>query len=229
MNFSPLMGGNIPDGSNLAVSVLGTIFMGMTDWTLSDTNAIINYNMSLSGLTYQLTSNTVTRTQSAYFWYRISTCPSNYFNQTNVCVSCDYTCLTCSSTTNTSCVACDSASFRTYRSSNQSCPCNTNYNDVGVTICQAILCDFTICSACSSNNVCSGCVAGNYRTLSNGSCNCQPYTLFIAGPACQACWPTCYSCSGPYNPSGCLSCSSSRDHRIFVAASGTCVCIGGYY
>jgi len=199
MGFSTVMGGNIPDSSNLGLSALGTIFMGMTDWTLSDSNAVLNYNMSLSGLTYQLTSNTVTRTQTDYLWYRISTCPANYFNQSNVCVSCDYTCLTCSSTTNTSCLTCDSNSYRTFLSSNLSCPCNTKYKDVGVPICQAIVCDYTICSTCSNDNVCNACASGTYRILSNGTCICQPYTLYISpNPSCQACYPTCYSCSSPY-------------------------------
>jgi hypothetical protein len=96
MGFGSNLGGTIPDSSNLALTTTGSIFMGMTDWALSDQYATISYNMSLSGRTYSLSyNNTVTRTQSAYLWYRQEICPNYYFNQSNTCVSCDYSCLTC--------------------------------------------------------------------------------------------------------------------------------------
>lgn len=72
MGFGANLGGTIPDSSTLSLSTIGTIYMGMTDWALSDSYSLISYNMSISGLVYSLAvNNTVTRTQTAYFWYRL--------------------------------------------------------------------------------------------------------------------------------------------------------------
>lgn len=184
--------------------------------------------MSLSNLVYSLAiNNTVTRTQTAYFWYRLATCPTYYFNQSNLCVSCDYTCLTCFSSTNTSCYSCDSTAFRTYSSSTNSCPCMSNYTDAGVTICQKIQCSYSTC-VCVINNVCSYCLPNLHRSLVNGTCVCDPYSRSTVS-GCAACDPVCYTCSRTAVSTACLSCSSSKDNRIFNAATNSCDCMIGYY
>ena len=44
------LGGTVPDSSGLGLTTIGNIFTGMTDWALSDSNAIITFNMTQSGL-----------------------------------------------------------------------------------------------------------------------------------------------------------------------------------
>jgi len=100
------LGGTVPDSSGMGFTTTGTIFTGVTDWAMSDANAIITYNMSYSSLTYSLSSRSVSRTKTAYLWYRDISCPSYYFLVGTLCYACDYTCTTCSDTTNTSCVTC---------------------------------------------------------------------------------------------------------------------------
>ncbi len=136
MGFGTGLGGTIPDSSGLNLAVTGSIYMGMTDWALSDNNAVITYNMSLSTITYSLSSLTVTRTQTAYLWYRTVTCPIYYYQLNTQCDSCHYSCLTCSDPSNTSCITCESTSFRTLNTDTNSCPCNINYLDVQVQVCQ---------------------------------------------------------------------------------------------
>lgn len=166
IGYGANLGGSISDSSNLGLSTTGTVFMGMTDWAISDSSSTILYNMSISGTTYSMdVGNTATRTQTGYLWYRQIVCPTYYYNSSNTCVSCHYSCLTCTSSTATSCSSCDSAaSFRELLASNSSCPCKSNYIDSGVAICQQIVCP-TNCESCSSDNVCSACKANSFRIV----------------------------------------------------------------
>ncbi len=145
------------DSSGLGLTTLGTVFMGMTDWALSDSLALLRFNLTISGLTFSQVASPVTRTNVAYIWYRQMTCPTYYYQNGDICDSCDYTCLSCLDGANTSCLTCDASVNRTLNLDNNSCPCNTNYLDVGVRICQKIICP-GYCSSCSSNNYCVGCV-----------------------------------------------------------------------
>lgn len=231
MGFGTNLGGTLPDSSGLGLSVTGTIFIGMSDWALSDANAIITYNMTVSGLIYSLSSATVTRTSTGYIWFRQQICLPYYFNLTNTCVACDYSCYSCTDVTNTSCTVCASADFRTLNLNDFSCPCNSNYQDVGVSTCQQIIC-YNYCTACSSNNYCIGCVTNSYRTLSNGTCVCQSYTIDMSSIGftnCQACYPTCLTCTTMFSITSCSTCSLTRDHRSFAASNNTCNCVNGYF
>lgn len=62
--------GVIPDSSNLVISVYGSVFVGMVDFTVDDTNSVFNYNMTLTGLGYLLTTSSMVQSQMTYFWYR---------------------------------------------------------------------------------------------------------------------------------------------------------------
>lgn len=106
MGFVTSSAGSITDGSGLGLTVTGKIFMGMTDWALTDTNAVIQYNMAMSSLTYTLTSNSVTRTRTAYFWYREKACPTYYYEDASSCSSCNFTCTTCTGPTSSECLSC---------------------------------------------------------------------------------------------------------------------------
>lgn len=123
MGFRTTTAGTIPDSSGMTVSDYGTVIMGMTDWALSDTNAVLNYNMSISGISFSLTSNTVTRTRSSYLWYRLLGCPTYYFTDGLLCTACHYSCLSCFDATSTGCLSCDSTKNRTRISANNSCGC----------------------------------------------------------------------------------------------------------
>lgn len=130
------LGGSVPDSSGLGLTTIGTIFTGMSDWALSDSNTIITFNMTQTGLIQSFQSSTVTRLKTCYLWYRDVSCPLYYYLLNSLCYSCDYTCTTCSDSSNTSCLTCASSSFRTFDSDTGSCPCNNNYLDVGANICQ---------------------------------------------------------------------------------------------
>jgi hypothetical protein len=77
--------GMIPDSSGLAISSYGTVFTGMTDWTIDDTNSVLNYNMTLTALSYLLTTASLTQSKTAFFWYRKETCPDYTFLNNNLC------------------------------------------------------------------------------------------------------------------------------------------------
>ena len=62
--------GTIPDTSGLTVTQFGTIYTGMVDWTIDDTNSVLNYNMALSNRSYTLTTTSLTQSETVYFWYK---------------------------------------------------------------------------------------------------------------------------------------------------------------
>ena len=79
MGFTTTMSGTVTDSSGLGLTTTGTIAIGLTDWAISDTNAAIDYDLSMSTLSYTITSTSVTRSQSGYVWYRGKVCPTYYY------------------------------------------------------------------------------------------------------------------------------------------------------
>jgi hypothetical protein len=137
IGFGTALGGTVPDSSGLGLTTTGTIFLGITDMAISDFYSVMTYNMSISGTVYSLSSaGGITRTQTAYIWYRQAVCPTYYYNQSNVCAPCHYSCLSCTSGTATGCSSCDTTNFRSLLISNFSCPCMAKYIDTGSPICQ---------------------------------------------------------------------------------------------
>lgn len=55
-----------------------------------------------------------------------------------MCDACHYSCADCSQLLQTDCRSCDASLHRTFNGS--ACPCDTNYIDVGVALCEAVLC-----------------------------------------------------------------------------------------
>jgi hypothetical protein len=49
---------------------MGIIYTGMTYWTIDDSNGVNNFNFSLAGNVYTLTSTSLTSCQNSYVWYR---------------------------------------------------------------------------------------------------------------------------------------------------------------
>lgn len=62
--------GTFPDSSGLTISSYGTIYTGMVDWMIDDTNSVLDYNMGGTGLSYSLTTTSISQTKTAFFWYR---------------------------------------------------------------------------------------------------------------------------------------------------------------
>lgn len=235
LGFGTALGGTVPDGSGLGLTTTGTVFLGITDMAISDFYSVMTYNMSISGTVYSLSSGGgITRTQTAYIWYRQAVCPTYYYNQSNVCAPCHYSCLSCTSGTANGCSSCDTTNFRSLLISNFSCPCMAKYIDTGSAICQQVLC-YDYCTSCSSNYYCTACNSGTYRTLTNGSCVCQSYTVdfYDIDPTtyltCQPCYPTCLTCTDLMNRYACVTCNLSRDHRALNIATNACDCVDGYF
>lgn len=71
IGFGSALGGTVPDSSGLGLTTTGTIFLGITDLAISDYYSVMTYNMSIAGTVYSLSSGGgITRTQTAYIWYR---------------------------------------------------------------------------------------------------------------------------------------------------------------
>ena len=85
MGFTNSLSGSVSDSSGLGLTTTGTILTGITDFAASDANAILNYNFTLSTLSYTIISTAITRTKTAYIWYRMKTCPIYYFESGSVC------------------------------------------------------------------------------------------------------------------------------------------------
>lgn len=122
--------GTIPENSGATgVTAMGIIFIGMTDWTIDDSNGVNTFNLSVSQNTYTLTSTSLTSCRNSYVWYRQESCTQYYYLSAHVCYPCDISCSTCSGPSNTSCLSCTST--RSYSLATGSCPCLTGYVDQG--------------------------------------------------------------------------------------------------
>jgi hypothetical protein len=62
--------GNFPDSSGLTISSYGTIYTGMVDWMIDDTNSVLDYNLGGTGLSYSLTTASISQSKTAFLWYR---------------------------------------------------------------------------------------------------------------------------------------------------------------
>jgi hypothetical protein len=188
--------GIFPDSSGLAISQYGFIYKGMVDCIIDDTNSILDYNMGGTGLSYLLTTTSITQSRTSYFWYRKLTCPDYTFLNGNVCDACHYSCLTCASAAQTSCLTCPST--RTYISTNHTCACITNYVDVNVTLCVQLTCQST-CLTCANLDQCGTCDTTLGRYLSGINCPCKDYTIDVwdtmGVKLCYPCHYTCQTCS----------------------------------
>jgi hypothetical protein len=142
--------GVIPENSGATISSMGTIYTGVTEWSVSDTNGVHNYNFSLTLNNYVLVSNSIINFRSSYVWYRKEVCPQYYYLISHDCVACDVTCDTCSGTTATSCLTCPST--RSYNLGNKTCTCLTGYIDQGGRDCIEVTCNNDLCRTCANIN-----------------------------------------------------------------------------
>ena len=79
MGFSAGLTGSVTDNSGFGLATTGTIMIGLTDWALTDSNAAIDFDLTMSTLTYSIASTAFTRVQVGYVWYRQKTCPVYYY------------------------------------------------------------------------------------------------------------------------------------------------------
>lgn len=64
-------------------------------------------------------------------------CPSTSYLYNGICYGCDYTCLACTSTGQYyNCLNCSKDNFRSTLSSNNTCPCDSGYQDAGLPVCK---------------------------------------------------------------------------------------------
>lgn len=71
MGYVTDFSGTIVENSGaIGVTVMGTIYSGMTEWIIDDSNGVNTYNFSFSGNNYVLTSTSLTYNRNSYFWYR---------------------------------------------------------------------------------------------------------------------------------------------------------------
>jgi hypothetical protein len=163
----------------------------------------------------------------------VQNCEVNYFLSGGVCVPCQYSCRTCSSTLATGCLTCESGARL---QPNGSCGCDTyalfsnqkNYMVYGTGACKP--CHFT-CLDCEGDlrEDCKTCRAPATltpvkTTLSGGGYSlgtCTPPLEYFIDPTglIKPCHFTCKTCfSESY--AGCLSCHAS----LSVNAYGVCYC-----
>lgn len=154
--------GTIPETSGATgVTAMGSIFVGMTDWTIDDSNGVNNYNFSLSANTFVLTSTSLTSCRNSYVWYRQETCPQYYFLTSHRCIACDISCNTCDGPLSTNCLSCTTT--RSYDAMGKKCNCLTGYVDQGGRDCIQITCNIGLCRTCSYIDQCGSCYSFAYR------------------------------------------------------------------
>ena len=181
---------------------MGSIFVGMTDWTIDDSNGVHNYNFSLSANTFVLTSTSLTSCRNSYVWYRQETCPQYYFLTSHRCIACDISCNTCDGPLSTNCLSCTTT--RSYDAMGKKCNCLTGYVDQGGRDCIQITCNSGLCRTCSM------CISGYYDS---------------GVSICASCNYTCSTCA---LSTSCTSCNITKG-RVPDASVTYCACTTGMY
>ncbi len=132
--------------------------------------------------------------------------PLNYYDDlvSDICPRCSYTCLTCSSSSNSACTSCNVTDNR-YDDLNYSCPCIDGYYDGGGETC--VKCDVS-CLTCTwgAGNNCITCPNTNttFRVVSGNSCPCMTGYYSTGVLICSKCHYSCKTCSG--SGTNCGSC-----------------------
>ena len=136
-------------------------------------------------------------------------CNLTYFdNGTELCVACDYTCRTCSSTAATACLSCDSGLHRTL--ANSTCGCSYGfYENITCFACLngCIDCGFTVAN---SSYMCKACNSTLFMQVdpSLQTCICSDGYYNSSG-TCSPCIVGCLTC---LDGTTCATCNSSA-HR----------------
>jgi hypothetical protein len=84
----------------------------------------------------------------------------------------------------------------------KTCVCDANYFDTGDLVTGNVICsgcDIT-CGTCENlSNVCTSCIAADFRYLLGTSCVCNNgfFNPTVPSKACLPCNYTCQTCNGP--------------------------------
>jgi hypothetical protein len=182
-----------------------------------------SYNNLLAG--YVFSTDTLVRIRLSYYFFVQRTCSgSTYFYKnisnsaldncyatctafadrpvadaaTSQCLSCHYSCLTCSTLASNACLSCSVDMHRT--ASGSSCPCASGYLDNGTALCIECAAAIVGCLTCSSSSSCSSCMPGftgsttcvcATNSVVSGFCNsvygCTSISDITGTPLCTAC------------------------------------------
>ncbi|KAM3132583.1 hypothetical protein pb186bvf_015255 [Paramecium bursaria] len=151
-------------------------------------------------------------------------CTSCYDDQNmnlknNICIyNCDYTCLTCSDTQNTTCLSCNQ---HAQLSPQNLCVCDPGFfYSIATNLCEG--CHIN-CLSCNGplNDECLSCNPD--RLLTNNICQCNA-GLFEQNNQCLICHTKCTTCYGP-SDNQCLSCNVDR----ILTSLNFCICQEGHY
>lgn len=126
-------------------------------------------------------------------------------------MSCHYSCLTCSGTSN-DCTSCEPTYNRTLDPiTNSSCPCNTYYYDDLVSP-QCQPCHYS-CLTCTDSSTCATCDSSSlaYRVYDGNTdlCKCKDgyFDDNTGAQLCVKCHSSCLKCT---NASACSDCDSTK-------------------
>jgi proprotein convertase subtilisin/kexin type 5 len=152
--------------------------------------------------------------------YTTTTCPAGSALSVadNVCVSCHYTCLTCTGPLDTECKTCDSAAgvapFRdpVFPVTGGKCPCQAGYYENAANkVCATCISKYSLCGTCDQNDclTCSQSMFINITATNNQGCRCPDNFYYV--PASDVCAPFHGCTSANKNPDfvNCITCDTS--------------------
>lgn len=171
-------------------------------------------------------------------------CGSGFYetglNTPTICLSCDYKCLTCSSSS-TNCTSCDSIAHRVYDAPTFSCPCIAKFYQDTTTSSGCLPCDYKCLTCSSSSTHCTSCdttvhrifdssafacpcVVGYYQDTATNT-GCKPCTIV----GCQAC-----ALQPTSNIQSCTLCDTTLNFTLSTLPlssppASTCTCISQNY
>ena len=178
----------------------------------------LNNQCSSCPATFELQSNsTCACSSNSTLYNNICICKEGYYwNSTySKCVSCDSTCVNCSSYSN--CLNCTNNAYL----NNSHCYCNSGwYWNASLLDCD--LCDPNCiqCNGPSSDN----CTCQNHSQKQNNQCICNSGYYNTSNNTCLLCDTSCLNCSG-MNYYDCTSCNNS--YLLEIICLSTCPI--GYY
>lgn len=144
---------------------------------------------------------------------------------------CHFSCLTCTDRNNA--LACSDCQPHRYKTSSNSCLCSNGfYENITLETCEPCK---NSCETCSNSYECVTCpnptqFHRNQFVDSAKQCRCWPgYYDDGASKACQLCYHSCKTCSGP-EKTHCQQCpDSATSFRYKNTTTNECLCETGYY
>ncbi|CAD8173398.1 unnamed protein product [Paramecium pentaurelia] len=155
-------------------------------------------------------------------------------NEDQICLACDYSCLSCFGPSNQECIECLDESISNRIQIGDSCPCQNGYADYKIKESYCGKCH-PRCNTCfqaadqTTNQYCLTCKPGQNRVVQdNFNCDCKENYSDLDGTTeiCARCYYTCGNCS-EYGPTYCTFCLESSNR--YLTSSGECICKTSYF